>query len=43
MRQRINIREHFWRGNATLIQIVALQQDQSEAGSDRAQGEHPLA
>ena len=25
MRQRINIREHFWRGNATLILIVALQ------------------
>src|SRR6185312_9840222 len=26
MRQRLNIREHFWRGNALLIQIVALQQ-----------------
>ena len=25
MRQRLSIREHFWRGNAPLIQIVALQ------------------
>src|SRR4051794_15188127 len=25
MRQRLNIREHFWRGNAAVILIVALQ------------------
>ena len=44
MRQQLNIREHFWRGNAPLIQIVALQevvqlkvtQDQLLAERDQA-------
>src|SRR3954453_20943929 len=35
MRQRINIREHFWRGNATLILIVALHASQFRAQAGR--------
>jgi hypothetical protein len=29
VRQRLNIREHSWRGNAQLTQIVALHEDRS--------------
>ena len=42
MRQRINIREHFWRGNAPLIQIAALQRA-PEAHAPRPGGNPPGA
>src|SRR4051812_44935942 len=35
MRQRLNIREHFWRGNAPLIQM-SVTRDMSGVGSTRS-------
>ena len=40
MRQRINIREHFWRGNAAAILIAALHRTWCETGVVMRQRKH---